>query len=64
MIDRILDLLSAGYAWAAAQPLFIQIPLGIALFFGGLYVLAWSLGLAFLTLLRIRDMLDRDGSSR
>jgi len=43
------------YSWASAQPLFIQIALGIALFLGGLYLFGWILGILFLNVLRLSD---------
>jgi len=49
------DLWETFYSWASAQPLFIQIALGIALFLGGLYLFGWILGILFLNVLRLSD---------
>ncbi len=63
MIQGLQNLLRDAWAWAAVQPLFIQIPLGVAVFVGGIYVLGWILGLGFLALLRVQDRRrERDGS--
>ena len=55
MISWVLEILKTFYSWASAQPLFIQIPIGIALFLGGLYVLAWIMEILFLATLRRID---------
>lgn len=60
MIDRLVGFLETAYAWASAQPLFIQIPIGLALFLAGLYLAGWVLGLVFLTVLNLRDRKNRD----
>ena len=49
------DLWETFYSWASAQPLFVQIALGIALFLGGLYLIGWILGILFLNVLRLSD---------
>jgi hypothetical protein len=63
MIERFAQLVGSGYAWASAQPLFIQIPIGLALFLAGLYLVGWILGIAFLTVLNLRDRNRGGGSS-
>ena len=62
MIDRLVGFLETAYAWASAQPLFIQIPIGLALFLAGIYLAGWVLGLVFLTVLNLRDRKNRDDS--
>ncbi len=63
MIDRLVGFLETAYAWASAQPLFIQIPIGLAIFLGGLYLVGWILGLGFLAVLNLRDRRNGDGPS-
>ncbi len=63
MIDRFAQLIQTAYAWASAQPLFIQIPIGLAIFLGGLYLVGWILGLVFLTVLNLRDRKNQEDSS-
>ena len=62
MIDRLVQLIETAYAWASAQPLFIQIPIGLALFLAGIYLAGWVLGLVFLTVLNLRDRKNQDDS--
>ncbi len=50
-----IDLWETFYSWASAQPIFIQVALGIALFLGGLYFLGWIIGILFLNALRLSD---------
>ena len=63
MIDRFAQLVESAYAWASAQPLFVQIPIGLALFLSGLYLVGWIFGLVFLTVLNLRDRKRRNGST-
>jgi hypothetical protein len=63
VIDRFAQLIQTAYAWASAQPLFIQIPIGLAIFLGGLYLVGWILGLVFLTVLNLRDRKNQEDSS-
>ncbi|MBW1803146.1 MAG: hypothetical protein JRJ85_20730 [Deltaproteobacteria bacterium] len=50
-----IDLWRSFYAWGSAQPVFIQVALGIGIVLVCLYVFAWILGIGFLTLLRLSD---------
>jgi len=59
MIQLISDFLKMFYSWASSQPLFIQVPIGMALFFVGLYLLAWIMGIIFLNVLRLSEKKDR-----
>jgi hypothetical protein len=63
VIDRLVQMIGAAYAWASAQPLFIQIPIGLAIFLAGLYLAGWVLGLVFLTVLNLRDRKNRKDSA-
>ena len=48
-------MVSRFYEWASAQPLFIQIPIGLAIFLVGIYALGWIMGVLFLSALRWKD---------
>ena len=41
------------------QPVFIQVPIGLAIFLVGGYLLAWFLGILFLTFLRISEKREK-----
>ena len=50
-----IDMWKSFYAWGAAQPVFIQVALGLGIVLVGLYIFAWILGIGFLTMLRLSD---------
>ena len=50
-----IDLWKTFYLWASAQPVFIQVALGIALLLGGLYLFGWIMGIVFLNVLRLSE---------
>lgn len=58
------ELFKTVYFWASSQPIFIQVALGIAIVIVGLYMLAWILGIGFLTLLRISDKKKKNEDGR
>ena len=47
-----LELLKTMYEWAARQPVFIQVVIGIVLCLVGLYALGWIMGYGFLFFLK------------
>jgi hypothetical protein len=48
VIDWILAIWHMFYAWASAQPVFIQVALGIALFIGAIFILMGLLAVVLL----------------
>ena len=47
-----IDLWKFLYEWASAQPVFIQVALGIGIVLVGIYAIGWCLGILFMTYLR------------
>ena len=60
MIDWTFNLWKQFCGWASAQPVFVQVAIGLGLVLIGLYAVAWVMGITFLTFLKSSEKKNQD----